>query len=648
MNKLISKFAIAACVAIANFSANAETVLLSQDFNGDYTKDFPHFLDHDGLDVNSAIASLFYSSTYQAYMPWWVAKDTRESTDSYMISHSYYTSPGQSSDWFVSRAIEVPTTGFVLSFDAKSYPIRNLANLSDLSLYVTETLIDPASLPTTPTKVWTAVPYGENPEVVEGDMVHYTLPLDDFAGKTIYLNFVNENYDKDILCLDNVKVARADVVNITLSEVDPYTADDTYEVTATIDVVGAEGAKNATLLFDVNGEIVDFWEIGNLSSGQTTSLTGVANIVKGEKNVITFRFKADNQEWTQTAEASITGLAFIPTHRLFVEETTSLHCGNCPIGMYTFEKMLEDPQFKDCFFPSSVHIAAMGYDPMATDLYYSKLPDSSVAPLVYPERETVYDGFKAVDMIYDPTNEETFAYRMARRIATPTYLDVDVAGKWLIYDEDDTTSVQCTATVRPAMTLHGANLRVAFILTENNVGLDGNIYWMQSNYLSGKQVEGNLGGWTQLSDPTMNLRFHDVARAISNYDGHPSSLPADMEVGQDYTYEFTLKVPNTYSYDATYGLRSDVIHTHYCELTAIVIDGNTGLVVNAARVPLGEDADNRMALKDMPAGIDDISVDAAADAPARYYDLMGRPVSADHRGFVIVRRGTTATKELRQ
>ena len=650
MNNLINKFAVAALVAIANLSASAETVIFQQDFNGNYTEDFPYWLDHDGLTPNDAIKNFFYSSTYEAYMPWWVAKESNESQDVFMISHSYYNPAGKSSDWFITRQITIPSKGFVLEFDAQSLPVRSVDRLSDLTLYVTEELIDPPSLPTVPAKVWTAIPYGKDPDIVEGDWEHFSLSLDDYAGKTVYLNFVNENNDKDILCLDNVKIARNDVALLAMSEVDEYTAETEYTVSLT--VTAEKDVINGVVELTSNGVSVNRWEIGKMTPGQTVTLSESVPVTLGEKNEIAFVFTTDSQEWAQTAAASITGLAFEPVHRLFVEETTSLHCGNCPVAMYNFEMMLEDKEIKDRFLPVSVHIAGMGYDPMATSAYYTKLPESNTAPLVFAQRSTSYDGFiPAYDMVYNPEDENSFAYRMTRLMDAPTYLDVDVKAKWVVNpnDDKDTTAVKCTAIVRPALNIEGADLRVAFILSENNVGINGSVYWMQSNYFSGLEVEGDMGGWTTLSDPALNLRYHDVARAISAYDGHLGSVPADMEAGKDYEFEFTMTVPDTYAYDEVYGLKSDAIHTDYCCVTAIVIDVNTGLVVNAARVPMSDVAEKRLTVKEM-AGVEDIAVDPAADsdAPAEYFDLTGRRVSDSYRGFVIVRRGSAATKQLQK
>lgn len=41
---------------------------------------------------------------------------------------------------------------------------------------------------------------------VENDFTEYTINLDKYVGKTIYLSFANLNNDKDILCIDNVLI----------------------------------------------------------------------------------------------------------------------------------------------------------------------------------------------------------------------------------------------------------------------------------------------------------------------------------------------------------------------------------------------------------------------------------------------------------
>ncbi len=50
----------------------------------------------------------------------------------------------------------------------------------------------------------------------ENDFQNYSINLDSYAGKTIYIYFANLNTDRDILLLDNILVQRLDKASVSL------------------------------------------------------------------------------------------------------------------------------------------------------------------------------------------------------------------------------------------------------------------------------------------------------------------------------------------------------------------------------------------------------------------------------------------------
>lgn len=630
---------ICACAVIAVFSgAKAETVLMQEDFNEDYTKSQAYTYDADGCEPHKSIAPIFYSNFHNCYMPWWIARDSNTSTDRYMASHSYYSEPNESEDWMIMWPVEIDTEGYVLEFDAQSLPVRALDKISDLCVFITEDVLDVKNRPQTPTKVFEQIPYGEDPNLCEGDWTHYTMSLDEWAGKKIYVNFVNRNDDKDILCLDNVKVSRPDLAIIEMDPMDTFTSDANYPVSVTITPASDAPLANYTLTLSVKegSEVrtLQTWT-GDIASGESKTFTAETSLNPKIETKVYFTFECEGQSWTQTVSDDITLLAFEPVHRVFVEETTSLHCGNCPMGMYTFESLLDDEKYGDRFLPVSVHISALGFDPMASSDYFSNLPRYDAAPLVFVDRYSNYDSFvPAYDLEYDTSNPNSFAYRIANRIDALTFLGVDVEAEW-VTEGTDTTGIQCTAKVTPAIDIADSDFRVAFILTENNVGLDNNRYWMQDNYLSGVDTPSRAGGWSDLPSRVINARYHDVARVISSYDGHLNSLPSDMNASEEYAYSHTLAIPDTRNMQSAY-MVADAINNSNCQITAIVIEHTSGMVVNAARVSMSPDADKRLSIKNL-AAIDDVISDNTEVVKTEYYDINGRKIACPQSGFYIRR-----------
>lgn len=633
-NRTILSCAMAASMA----AANAETVLMQEDFNDDYTKSQAYTYDADRCEPHKSIAQIFYSNFHQCYMPWWIARDNSTTTDRYMASHSYYSEPNESEDWMIMHPVIIDTEGYVLEFDAQSLPVRTLENLSDLCVFITEDVIDVKNIPQTPTKVFEKIPYGEDPDQCENDWTHYTMSLDEWAGKTIYVNFVNRNDDKDILCLDNVKISRPDLAIIKMDPLDTFTSNANYPVSVTVSSASDAILTNYTLTLNVKEgseeRTVQTWT-GDIAAGESEKFTADVALNPKVETEVYFTFECDGQSWQQTVSDDVTLLAFEPVHRVFVEETTSLHCGNCPMGMYTFESLLEDEEYGNRFLPVSVHISGLGFDPMASSDYFSNLPKYDAAPLVFVDRYKSYDSFiPAYDLEYDTSNSNSFAYRIASRIDAPTFLGVDVEAKW-VTEGEDTTAIKCTAKVTPAIDIAEGDFRVAFILTENNVGLDNNRYWIQENYLSGVDTPSRAGGWSDLPSYVINARYHDVARAISSYDGHLNSLPSEMNASEDYTFSYTLDIPDTRNMQGTYTV-SNAINNSNCQITAIVIEHSSGMVVNAARVSMSPEADKRISIKDL-AGINDVISDNTEVVKTEYFDINGRKVARPQTGFYIQR-----------
>ena len=151
---------------------------------------------------------------FTAETPWHLVRDNQNSTDQALCAHSMFTPPGESDDWLIVPQIYIPDENVVLSFDAQSYQ-----NLKDdvLKVYVYE---DDAVYNYFTIELEDAfkakghvvfdeiIPAGATDEGLEGEWTHYTVDLSAYAGKNIYIAFVNNNYDKSAIFLNDIAVAR--------------------------------------------------------------------------------------------------------------------------------------------------------------------------------------------------------------------------------------------------------------------------------------------------------------------------------------------------------------------------------------------------------------------------------------------------------
>lgn len=624
------------------FSGNAHTVLLSEDFNNDYTENFPLMFDLDHQPPIETFRTLFLDTEGVA-RPWWHLKDAAASKERFLASHSAYRTPAKSNDWVVSRPLDIPTEGFVLTFDAQSLQVRQGERLSDLWVYISETPITADNLPQEPTLHLEQVSEGRFPEEIENDFEHFSLNLDDYAGKRIWIAFANLNEDRDILAIDNVLVQRLDNAELT-GEAPEYSVD-TYKVAgqyaATTDIT----LKNWKLTF---------------SDGVTTKELSGEELLPGTRCDYSFEapVKADQAlSWTVTFESegeqpiviggNVNGLAFLPWHRVLLEEATGTWCGNCPLGMYTLEQMALDQEMKEYVVPVSVHIPGSGPvpDPMINENYAYMFGVSS-APALRIDRDTFVTYFSTTHDVngIDLENPLSVAYAVKNRHNEVALMDLDLKGDFVI-EGTDTLSINATVTLRPAMTLPSERLGVGFILVENNVGLDNSLFWMQENYTSGANIESRLDGLTELPKRISNWKFQDVARQVYGFRGNEEVvLPAELPVGVEQQATVNLVIPETYA-DTDDGkggrvMTSESIVAANTVIIAYVLDLETGRVMNCASFPMSEQAEKRLTIARQVeiyknSGVYEVS-DVMPDEEMRYFNLQGMPVSNPEKGNIYI------------
>ena len=637
---LLPVFAIISCLPIY-----ADTFLLDETFdNGDYNKSFPYVYEGDGLEPNSAISSMFLSASTGTYQPWWILKDSDTSPNTFYGSHSYYAKPGQSNDWMISIPLEIPSAGFNLNFEAQSFTFGfDDSKLSDLALYITESELDPSNLPTTPTYIFENVPQGASTNI-DGEFTKYSFSLDEYAGKTIYINFANQNYDKEILCIDNVQVVRVDKGRMTVDSLDKYTTDDTYTVNATITTMSAEDLTNWKVVY--NDGINIFTEEGSvLASGESREFAFTAPIELGTTSNFSITFTADDMPET-IHNGSVSRISYFPFRKVLLEESTGSWCGYCPSAAYNVACMQADEEMSEYVVAVAVHTNGSPADQMVVDYYDSALGLQS-APTFVVNRKEDFSMNGQHDTNFDKTNPLSFAYIVSQMQKEPTTVEVELTGDWVI-EGPDTTAINCHAIVKSAFPSKNHRYRLAFILTENNVYMPNNTNWNQANYYSGTtEIEGDMGGWTKLPKSVANVRYHDVARGIWDFNGIENSLPETMAIDTEYSYDFTMEIPNTYLKASSGKVIRPDIKREYCEIICAVIDTETGEVMNVDSYPMSDVAENRFSIQDLLNeynGIEDVSTNNPEEGDTTYFDLQGRKITNPESGIYIKRTGSTATK----
>ena len=637
--------------SMAASTAFGQTVLLDETFdNNDYNKSFPLVWDGDGLAPHSSISSLFLSASTGSYQPWWILRDSNTSPNMYYGSHSMYTEPGKSNDWMISVPVKIEEAGFVLSFDAQSYCMyMDESKQSSVSLYITDYMTDnPADLPKTPVKVFENIPQGAT-DAVDGEFTRYSYGLDDYVGKTIYVCFVNENYDKHILCLDNIKISREEVGSIAVSAPDCVT-EEKFDVNVTVSANTDKDLKNWTVTYDDG--ITTLTESGELLQSMSSyEFAFEVPIAKGEQRDYTITLTADDMPASEV-KGSVACYAFVPYRKVLIEEKTGTWCGYCPAGTYNIDNMVADEEMKEYVVPVAVHSKST-MDPMVIDEYDKAMSQlfGDSAPLFVFNRRDVRQINASFDLQFDKNNTGSMAYAVRQLHEEPTPVEVKVTGEYVI-EGTDTIAIKARAAFRSAVPVKKEKYVLSFILVENNVWMpiDAGSWWAQSNYYSFQSgqtsIEGDLGGWTLCKSAQDGVRYNDVARGIYDLYGIQGSLPTQMDMNTEYTYEYTIDIPDTEVTNANGKIMRPAIKREYCELICFVVDVETGEVMNCDKYPMSDVAEERYTVADLVEekglAVDGITLDAEGEVV--YYDMQGRRVVNPENGIYIRKQGSVATK----
>lgn len=633
----MKKITLALALLVGSLSVQARTDLFNVTFDTDWTDSF-QTLELDGRAPHSAINAYFMNSAGVS-QPWWPLKDTQNSKDRFMSSHSFYQSPAASNDWLVSRPIHVPTTGFTLKFEAQSLPIRSgdAHALSDLWVFITEQAVTPDWQPTPSEAAMfiQQVPIGADRDNAEGDFTPYELNLGPYAGKTVCISFANLNTDKDLLCLNNIEVYRPDAASMTCTAPQYAVAGD-FDIHCSVIPTG-QSLTDWTLTLRGNG-LEQSTSGASLADGETLNHIFTAKVSPDAEASYTVTLSASG---IQPIERTVrtTGLAFATTRHIMLEETTGTWCGNCPIGIYTIENLETEESLQGRFHPISIHV---GNDPMVHDNYQYMFGVGATAPIMRVNRGQDVVMVGDVDFRYNSSNPSSAAAKIMSYLDHPALADIHLSA---IYDSADSTRLHVTADILPAVTLDGSKYRVGYVLTENNVyNPELSARWRQDNYLSGDPLAGEENPFYHLPKKITGMRYHDVARELYDFHGQEGSVPARPLAPCD-----TVRLTRTLAIPTLASSSVPPIKRRNLYLTAFMIDSATDAVVNCTRIPLDPNPEPKYSLHDLLASssIGEVAPDPFNAAPV-YYNLQGQRIAApDAPGVYIEMRGNKMSKILK-
>jgi hypothetical protein len=271
-------------------------------------------------------------------------------------------------------------------------------------------------------------------------------------------------------------------------------------------------------------------------------------------------------------KSTVQNNAFSPTKRVVLEEFTGVTCGNCPLGILAIENL--EKTVGSQFIPISLH----GYsgDPWATAVSgYASYLGFSAAPSGMIQRSGTISNpmYNGSDNYYFSSPEGDVWYDLVMaELENLALADVNAT----CYADTASGRYSIPVTVKYALNATDLNLNVFTVIMEDN-----NTYF-QENYFAA-QTFSNLGEFAKggkYGSTYAVLQHNDVVRSVVglSYAGTGGLLPQTMTAGEEYSTTIYANIPGTVS------------KVQNTKAAILLIDANTGAIVNACVAPVSFDA----------------------------------------------------------
>lgn len=602
-----------------------DTILLSEDFNMGLGNKFM-FYEGDKLTPSAAMKAWGFEAETT---PWWIARDDVYSSDYAAVSHSSYVSGGQSDDWMVTRRMRIPDASCRLTFDSQSY----LEGMEDhLKVYV---------IPSD--KVYTGVTTeayeefmanrvliydevqtpGANQETLEGEWLHNDISLSEFAGKNVYIAFVNDNLNGSAVFVDNVTVAHDMTFSLMLTGRQSVVAAESHTISGRL-LVNSQVLEfdDLTLnLLDSKGKQVSEVSLPEgfvAKAGNPFEFTFPQALMLEQGKVNPFTITVAGKDVATSFDREVSNLLFNTTKHAVLEEYSGAACGNCPDGIIVMEKLAAD--FGDKFIPLTIR-AYMGDELTPENGNYSSLLglEALGAPSGTVNRR--YGGYPV-----ERASDGTISYHtgdvatglwydfVANELSIDSYADISGVA-WLEEGSNDILNVD--AKLKFALDCDNSDYSLLAVMLEDNVQT------YQKNDRSGSTdpFHGEWGvGGIYGRGYVYPYYCNDVVRNVShsNLVGQPGLIPAKIMAGAEMSQTLSIKIPNR-------GLQQANL-----KVALLLIDNHTGYVENAVLLPVktsgvvnvNSDGNAHVSVKS-----DGICVESLNGTDVRLYDVSGREIA---------------------
>ena len=530
-------------------SGLAQTVLYSCDFNDSKKVDMTYY------DVDKLTPTKFMSNIgFAIDKPWIPCKDSNTSTNTFICSTSQYNPAGQANDWMVTPAIKV-TKNCILEWYSQAY---KMDARDGLKVFISTIGNTPADFPAEP--VWAVEEEEVGPtEDFDGEFIHHSLTLDEYAGQTIYVAFVNQSYNKSLLGVDDIKVYRNEDFVVSLNFGEVVFENEEIEVAGYITNYKIDNINEVNFTLTYGEETINETISGlNIAKGGKQRFALEHKIAIDLNESIDYTLIATVGDKQYSIASSVTNTFF---RQVVFEEHTGIRCGYCPAGTWAIDSLKEVAG--EHLAPIAVQCSSLGSAALMVENYTGHLYSEGITnyPAAWIDRTYIKTPFGS-NSGYSFDVEDSWISLFYKQLATMAEAGISTEARLT----EDLNTINITTHVRTAEDKQDLDWRVIYALTEDS--LAG--FFQKNDYAGSKYY---VGGWEKKKN-TVEVVLDDVARGIyPSFYGLQGSIPANINKGD--------VAEHTYSIDLT---ELDLYNVYKLNIIAMLVDGKTKRVVNAHKV----------------------------------------------------------------
>lgn len=578
-------------------------------------------LDNDKRNPSAASLALGFDSNLYGWIPAW--DDNVDVQDIAVCSTSMYSPAGRSDDWLVIPSVNIVDKLCKLSFQSQSY--RNAAT-DRLKVYVYESnemwngltseIVE--RIRTNGTLIYDEVQSpGAEENMLYGDWKDNVISLEDYAGKNVYIAFLNDNEDESAVFLDNVKVLHELPYYVAVATEDLLVGVTETKISGVVDIrEESETFTSATIvLYNGDGEEIDRISENGLSLNRGDKYNFAFNnllpLTVGEVN--DYRIDFLFNETANTINKRIKVLAFTPQKRVVLEEFTGNECPNCPQGHEAIDRL--KALYGELFLPIAIHCYTG--DPYGNGVTaYPQFLGLGAAPTGVVQR-----SMEVSSPMYNTNGD--YVLRAPEGV-DPLWTDLVVAE----LEKPAEANLSATLSLSGDQSTYTIPVSVSYALNQKNVNhkifavvLENRLVNYQVNNLYSVS-DPDLGPWGKDGEYGVSMvkpfTFDHVLRGWEGQSmtGTPGLLPSDVTAGTTYETVLNFPVPET------------VDKPENTEVVVMLFDGNTDKLINVC-----------LAAGQTSNGIDETQT-VRPEGPTVIYNLSGvrmnKPLQALPAGVYIV------------